>query len=538
VTITAVALLPIVVAAIRAIAQRQMPLGDNGLITLRANDVLTVNHPWFGTWTSASLSTGVDFNNPLPLHFDWLALWVKPFGLAVGSVLGAATLNMAAVIVAIRQGWLTASRRGETLMAIVVAGLSFTLGSEMLTDVWQPHNLVLPFAAFVACCIAVAAGRFRSLPWTVGVGSLIMGTHLSFTYVVVGGIAAAVVAGWWQERRRPSDGEPSEVQRRRTSVKWAVLVGLAAWSQALIEQFTSSGRGNLARLIDAQRATASAIGPRLGVRLFAQVVAMPPWWFRDSFTSSVPNTAYSAGHQLRPAGVVGLVPAILATAAVLALLALSAVRAWRRHDAVGVAWVWMAGCLTALALLTLSVMPAGVIGLAPHQMRWLWPIGALVMVGVLHLIDLDAAMTRAGWWVLAPVVCLALINLPAHRSDLGPAASRSEHATVRSLMDQLELVRLPGPTYFDGSTLQFAEPYSGAVLAALLDADQPVRADTPSFARQLGEHRHRHGDEQWSIQVRTGPAAESLAGGEQYIATAESGKGTAVAVVLIDRSAG
>ena len=58
--------------------------GDDGLITLRAQDVLTADHPWFGTWTSASLSTGVDFNNPLPLHFEWLALFVKPFGVAAG----------------------------------------------------------------------------------------------------------------------------------------------------------------------------------------------------------------------------------------------------------------------------------------------------------------------------------------------------------------------------------------------------------------------------------------------------------------------
>ena len=101
-------------------------------------------------------------------------------------------------------------------------------------------------------------------------------------------------------------------------------------------------------------------------------------------------------------------------------------------------------------------------------------------------------------------------------------------------MSQLEHARLPGPAYFDGSTLQFAEPYSGAVLAALLDADQSVYADTASFARQLGEPRHRRGDERWSVQVRTGATAETLGDGETYLAAAESGKGTAIAVVLID----
>ena len=81
------AVLPIVLAAVRLVVSHRAPIGVNGLIALRANDVLTANHPWFGTWTSASLSTGIDFNNPSPLHFDVLALFVKPFGVAAGAVL-------------------------------------------------------------------------------------------------------------------------------------------------------------------------------------------------------------------------------------------------------------------------------------------------------------------------------------------------------------------------------------------------------------------------------------------------------------------
>ena len=139
----AVAALPILVAIVRALATHRTPLGDNGLIALRANDVLTADHPWFGTWTSASLSAGVEFNNPSPLHFEALSLFVKTFGVTAGSVIGAGLLNIAAVVVAVRQGWLAAGRRGEALMAVAAVGLAWALGSEMLTDVWQPHSLVL-----------------------------------------------------------------------------------------------------------------------------------------------------------------------------------------------------------------------------------------------------------------------------------------------------------------------------------------------------------------------------------------------------------
>ena len=111
--IALLAVAPIMVAVVRALVGHQMPLGDNGLITLRANDVLTSNHPWFGTWTSASLSTGIDFNNPLPLHFDWLALWVKPFGLAVGSVLGAASCPAAPAAELLAGGRVRAQRRAD-----------------------------------------------------------------------------------------------------------------------------------------------------------------------------------------------------------------------------------------------------------------------------------------------------------------------------------------------------------------------------------------------------------------------------------------
>jgi hypothetical protein len=102
-------------------------------------------------------------------------------------------------------------------------------------------------------------------------------------------------------------------------------------------------------------------------------------------------------------------------------------------------------------------------------------------------------------------------------------------------MAQLDEVRLPGPTYFDGSTLVFAEPYSGPVLAALTQAGQPVRAGDESFARQLGEHRRRRNDERWSFQVREGDAAtEPLIDGETLLASATGPGDLPVTVVLIE----
>lgn len=535
--IAVLAVLPVVVAIVRGLVSHRPPLGDNGLITLRANDVFTANHPWFGTWTSASLSSHLDFNNPSPLHFDALAVMVKPFGIVAGPILGSGLLNIVAILVALSAGRRFGGRRGELLMAVAAAGIAWTMGSEMLTDVWQPHSLLLPFLAFMACCVALAAGEWRSLPWAVGVGSLVMGAHLSFVYLVLGLLGVALAAAEVGDRRF---GSTKGVRR---PVVVAGVVGLLAWLQPLLEQFFGPGKGNLGRVIAARSANDAPIGLRLATRLVAQVVAVPPFWWRNSFTDAVPiKTSFSPDHLLRPAGVVRAVFAAAALVVVVGLLVIALVVAIRRRARSMIALLMIAAAGVVLALGTATLMPAGVLGLGSHQIRWLWPVSAFVMLALVDAADqlvvrgrVRASTRSAACW--AVVVVLVVLNLPAKNSSLGPAFRRAESPTIRSLIDQLEQVRLPGPTLFDGSTLRFAEPFSGPVLAALADTDQPIRAADDAFERQLGEHRRRHGDERWSIQVREAPSAP-LAANERILASATESDHTSVVVVLIDRSAG
>ena len=71
------AILPIAVAAARAVDRRWLAVADNGYFLFRARDVLTEHHPLLGTWTSASFSIGIDVNNPGPPLFDALTLPAK-----------------------------------------------------------------------------------------------------------------------------------------------------------------------------------------------------------------------------------------------------------------------------------------------------------------------------------------------------------------------------------------------------------------------------------------------------------------------------
>jgi hypothetical protein len=50
----------------------------------------------------------------------------------------------------------------------------------------------------------------------------------------------------------------------------------------------------------------------------------------------------------------------------------------------------------------------------------------------------------------------------------------------------------------------------------------------------LGEHRRRRNDEQWLLQVRSGPDAGAVAEGERVLASASAPNGDSVTVVLAE----
>src|SRR5918997_2617258 len=60
---------PIVVATVRALVAGWQPLGDNGILLVRARDVGTSHNPLLGSWTSASLVLDTHVNNPGPPTF-------------------------------------------------------------------------------------------------------------------------------------------------------------------------------------------------------------------------------------------------------------------------------------------------------------------------------------------------------------------------------------------------------------------------------------------------------------------------------------
>src|SRR5690606_7362030 len=320
----------------------------------------TEHHHLVGPWSSGSLVVGETVHHPGPLYYDLLAPWVRVLGPWVGLAVGVAAINVAASVLAV----LAARRIGgpDAMLSVAAAavGLQYAMGSELLYDVWQPNALVLPYLALLVVAAAVARGDPAMVPWMVGLGSLVVQTHVSHAMVV--GVACAVALGAcvWHVRRtdRP-------VLWRRPLVATAV-VGVAAWCQPVIEELADLGDGNLSRLVRvAASGEAERVGLGRGVSAVGELLVSSPWFARSSYGRAAVGGAL-LGPAERP-----LVNALVVAAAVGALVVVA--RWHARHQRRGLAVFAAIAAVTVVAtVVAIGSSPPSVVGVSAHQMRWAW----------------------------------------------------------------------------------------------------------------------------------------------------------------------
>lgn len=514
---------PIMVATVRALAGGWQPLGDNGILAVRGADVATSNHPLLGSWTSASLVVGENVNNPGPLYFDLVALPIKLLGPWVGLAVGVMLLNMAASSLAV-----VAARRisGDISMvsvAVVVLGLQFAMGSELLFDVWQPNALVLPFLAFLVIVTVLSTGDLAMAPWVLGLGSVLVQTHMSHA-VLVGVLSTVAFAVGIGTARRASRRAEGPFAWRRPAVASAVVV-VVAWCQPVIEQFTGRGEGNLSRIVAASSGGDNPIGWDRASRLMVEIMARGPWFTRSAYDEAIPPTEPDAPLY----AVVTMTTAVLVIVVATVALVAGGVWAWRsgrRNLAVMNA---VAGLSFATAYVALSTAPVNFIALAVHQMRWLWPIAAFVtatwlatLVSVLPGRDVVRRRVVAG--VAVAAVLVAVATLPTHTSRApGPTDSIGDLDRAQALVAQLDGLSGRGTVLYDPTVLWFAEPYSGLVFAEMQAQDIPFVFDDEVFIRQFGEGRRNDGSAELRLWQVMGTDAEVVPEGAERIALAGEG---------------
>jgi hypothetical protein len=341
-----VALVPVAVATTRAIRNGWIPTEDNALWAIRSRDLFSLTHlPLIGSWSSVSLSVKTAVNHPGPLYFDVLAVPARLFEPGAGVAFGVALVNALCVVgIAV-----FARRRGGALLGTiamaVTAALCWAMGSELLFEPWGPHAVLLPFLFFLVLVWSMTCGDLLALPFAVGVGSLVVQTHLSYIIMVpllgVWAIFGLVVA----LRRERGQAPDAWAGRRRRALRYTAVGGAVlavCWIQPLIEQFTSDGRGNITRLLDSARSPTETIGFGFGTRVVATVVSLPPWWFRPSM-----NDTFISGW-VAPS----LAAAVLSLGILAAVLAWCAWNARRRHDRVSTWAVATAAVALAIGLAT------------------------------------------------------------------------------------------------------------------------------------------------------------------------------------------
>jgi hypothetical protein len=469
----------IVVPAIRAIARGWRPLGDNALLLIRVVDVGTEHNPQLGSWSSSSLAAGRAVHNPGPIYFDLVAVPVKLFGPWVGVAIGVTIINLAAVLLAVAAARRIAGTTGQLMIALVCAGLAWTMGSELLFDIWQPNALVLPAMAFLVTAWGLAAGGLWFAPFVVGLASVLVQTHLSYLYVVALVAAWAVVSALLGLRRQDGD---------RPLVALPVAVSLVTivllWAQPLYQQFFGPGPGNLSALLNAANGQDPGNGLSVSLRVVSSVVALPPWWSRSSYG-------------LGPPALPGTLVAVLSLSVVFGALGAVAWRARRRQRAWLASMAGVAVAALAASIVSLALTPSP-LGLLPHQWRYLWPLAAMVaatlVTGVAAELmekwgDRPAIRRRLAVAATLVVVGLAVANLPIHASRTGPTADRQAGTSARALLQQLDATEQRGTVLFDASTQLFSDPFGPLVLAGLQDRGVEFVVESAIEVEQYGRSR-------------------------------------------------
>ena len=321
----AIAITPLVVATVRALSRGWIAIGDNGLILLRAEDVATANHPLLGTWTSASLTAGRNINNPGPLWFDVLAPFVR---------IGGPERRLG------RRGHGRQHRRHRRRGVGGAAdrrrpGPGPRHRPVRRSGLGDGERVALRRVAAPRADPAVL-GAARDELGVGGRGSLdepVRRRHRQPARPDPPHLRLR--PRWWSSRRaspwprrashggRPatSDGRRASSRRCGTSVCGRLGGRCGRVGQPLIDQF--AGEGNLADLVSSGGGDTDRIGLGLGTRFVASVVALPPWWTRPGFSSTIRATGVvdDAGSRTVAEGdIAGTGLAVLGLLAVVAML--------------------------------------------------------------------------------------------------------------------------------------------------------------------------------------------------------------------------
>ena len=487
----------VVLAGVLAAAGDFQATSDTGMEIITTRGIFTENPPLLGSHSSADPVSGVDYHHPGPMLF-YLAAPLVGLLDEKGMPLACALVNAASVLVVA----VLARRWGRpavaTAMLVGVSALVWTMGSGLLTSMWNPHIAMLPFAAGVAATWAAWQGSRGAVVSGALTLSLVAEVHLPYlplAAVAVGLISAAVLRRIVLARRA---GDADTVRAWSLAGALAVAAGILSALGPLVEQLANGSDGNLARILQG-----SGFDDPTGLvgagALVLSRLTVSPWFLRSGWERLV----YEPSLPGAPALALGAAAATLAIGA-------AAVWAVRRRDPQLLALLGLSSGLLAVGTVLGARFPLRDAGTPAANFYWAWPLAALVSAAVLAAALEWVEDRRPGMAGRLPVGLAAVATVGVLTAALpyeSGVVDNQEYWQERSaeLMDQA-LPRLEGveraqvvSTYHQGQFLM-----APALINRLLNEGVEVGSADDDMVEQLGESFRSDRTEPW-VLVFTGP---------------------------------
>ena len=326
------------------------PVGDSAMLEIYAR------HAAHGIWTLGPYSQ-FGWHHPGPLYFYLLApLYLLSGEKTVALHVGAFVINLVSLCV-IACVLIRYAAPGVALAVAVAMGVFLFRVQPVISSFWNPHVVVLPAAAFMVLCAALAAGRRGALPAVVLAGSFLAQTHISLApYVLLLSLAALGATAW----------RTTHTQTQARSLGWWTSVStsllLLLWLLPIAEQLRGTP-GNVTLLLrffadpspgQELRTALVAWGDAIGA-LFERHITIPEGLPLQIQTDSIPITTAWA-----------IVQVLL-----LAIASVDALRRQNRFDAA----LSAAGLLASIIALWSITRVKSLVG--DYMVFWMSAIGAM-----------------------------------------------------------------------------------------------------------------------------------------------------------------